>query len=76
MNPLLLHLDRFSVRALNRNILPEEKQLLDFLLEREGLFLHLFSRRRTRAVWFLFDLLAFRVKNEPHHSLNYPGDAR
>lgn len=25
---------------------------------------------------FFFDLLAFAVKNEPHHSWNYAGDAR
>lgn len=66
MNPLLLHLDRL-LGLYNRGILSEEKQLLVFLLG-GAIFTSLFMKEDKNRMGFFFDLLAFAVKNEPHHS--------
>lgn len=54
MNPLLLHLDRFLVRALQqRCILSEEKQLLVFLLG-GAIFTSLFMNEDKNCMRFFF----------------------
>lgn len=76
MNPLLLHLDRFSLRALQQKYFTRGKTVISLFSGGEGQFLHFFSWKTTRTVWGLFHFLAFGVKNELYHPLHHPGDKK
>lgn len=67
MNPLLLHLDRFLVRALQQRYFIRGKTVISLFMG-GAIFTSLFMKEDKNRMGFFFDLLAFAVKNEPHHS--------
>lgn len=76
MNPLSLHLDRFLVRALQQRYFIRGKTVISLFIGVGAIFTSLFMKEDKNCMRLFFYLLAFGVKNEPHHSWNCPGDAR
>lgn len=75
MDPLLLHWDRFLVRALQQRCFIRGKTVISLFIGGEAIFTSLFMKEDKNCMLGFFCLLAFGVKNEPHHSWNYPGEA-
>lgn len=67
MNPLSLHLDGFLVRALQQRSFIRGKTVISLFIGVGAIFTPLFMKEDKNCMRLFFYLLAFGVKNEPHH---------